>query len=73
MVHPRAIRIGTVWGIPENEEKPADARIEDGKYIKKLAENEKWATDYISDSNSKPVDPQGSVGSNPTVSSISPP
>ena len=41
MVHPRAIRIGTVWGIPENEEKPADARIEDGKYIKKLAENEK--------------------------------
>ena len=32
---PGAIRIGTVWGIP------ADARIKNGKYIKKPAENEK--------------------------------
>jgi len=35
---PGAIRIGSVWGIPE---KPADARIKNGKYIKKPAENEK--------------------------------
>ena len=38
---PSAIRIGTVWGIPEDAEKPADARIKNGKYIKKPAENEK--------------------------------
>ena len=50
---PGAIRIGTVWGIPEDAEKPADARIKNGKYIKKPAENEKGAADYISDSNSK--------------------
>ena len=36
-----AIRIGSVWGIPEDAEKPADARIKNGKYIKKTAENEK--------------------------------
>jgi len=36
-----AIRIGTVWGIPEDAAKPADARIKSGKYIKKPAENEK--------------------------------
>ena len=28
---PGAIRIGTVWGIPEDAEKPADARIKSGK------------------------------------------
>ena len=38
---PGAIRIGSVWGIPEDAEKPADARIKNGKYIKKPAENEK--------------------------------
>ena len=38
---PGAIRIGTVWGIPEDAEKPADASIKNGKYIKKPAENEK--------------------------------
>ena len=39
---PGAIRIGSVWGIPEDAEKPADARIKNGKYIKKKpAENEK--------------------------------
>ena len=47
---PGAIRIGTVWGIPEDAEKPADARIKNGKYIKKPAENEPH---HISDSNSK--------------------
>ena len=36
-----AIRIGSVWGIPEDAKKPADARIKNGKYIKKPAENEK--------------------------------
>ena len=38
---PGAIRIGSVWGIPEDAEKPADARIKNGKYIKKPTENEK--------------------------------
>ena len=32
------IRIGSVWGIPENAEKPADARIKNGKYIKQKSE-----------------------------------
>ena len=36
-----AIRIGSVWGIPEDAEKPADARIKNGRYIKKPVENEK--------------------------------
>lgn len=38
---PGAIRIGSVWGIPEDAEKPADARIKNGRYIKKPVENEK--------------------------------
>ena len=38
---PGAIRIGTVLGIPEDTAKPADARIKNGKYIKKPVENEK--------------------------------
>ena len=29
-----AIRIGNTWAIPEDEEKPADARIKSGKYRK---------------------------------------
>ena len=37
---PGAIRIGSVWGIPDNEPKPADARIKSGKYIKAKPENE---------------------------------
>lgn len=36
---PNAIRIGAVWGIPDNEPKPADARIKSGKYIKAKSEN----------------------------------
>ena len=40
---PGAIRIGSVWGISEDAEKPADARIKNGKYIKKPSENEKCA------------------------------
>ena len=37
---PGAIRIGTVWGIPDDEPKPADARIRSGKYIKKPSDND---------------------------------
>lgn len=29
-----AIKIGYVWAIPENAEKPLDARIKSGQYIK---------------------------------------
>lgn len=29
-----AVRIGHAWAIPDNEPKPADARIKSGKYIK---------------------------------------
>lgn len=28
------IRIGSTWGIPDEAEKPKDARIKSGKYIK---------------------------------------
>ena len=38
---PSAICICTVWVSPEDAEKPADARIKNGKYIKKPTENEK--------------------------------
>ena len=31
---PGAMRIGYVWAIPADAEKPADARIKSGKYIK---------------------------------------
>ena len=36
---PGAIRIGRTWAIPDDEPKPADARIKSGKYIKKPDEN----------------------------------
>ena len=29
-----AVRIGSVWAIPKNAEKPKDARIKSGRYIK---------------------------------------
>ncbi len=32
---PGAMRIGSVWAIPENAEKPKDARIKNGRYIKR--------------------------------------
>ncbi len=32
-----AIRIGRTWAIPADAEKPADARIKSGKYIKTAA------------------------------------
>lgn len=31
---PGAVRIGHSWAIPEDAEKPTDARIKSGKYIK---------------------------------------
>ena len=31
---PDATRIGYVWAIPKNAEKPKDARIKSGKYVK---------------------------------------
>lgn len=31
---PGAVRIGNRWAIPDDEPKPADARIKSGKYIK---------------------------------------
>lgn len=33
-----AQRVGSRWIIPENAEKPSDARIRSGKYIKKPTE-----------------------------------
>ena len=38
---PRAVKIGNRWAIPDDEPKPADARIKSGKYIKKHAVSEK--------------------------------
>lgn len=29
-----AIRIGNIWAIPEDTEKPKDARVKSGRYIK---------------------------------------
>ena len=31
---PGAIKIGSYWAIPEDAEKPKDARIKSGRYIK---------------------------------------
>lgn len=35
-----AVRIGHSWAIPDDEPKPADARIKSGKYIQKKSEPE---------------------------------
>ena len=32
---PGTITIGRTWGIPNDAEKPADARIKSGKYVKR--------------------------------------
>ena len=32
---PGAIKIGSYWAIPDDAEKPQDARVKTGKYIKK--------------------------------------
>ncbi len=31
---PGVIRIGSTWGIPDDAEKPKDARVKSGKYCK---------------------------------------
>lgn len=36
---PGAIRVGKFWVIPDDEPKPADARIKSGKYIKSRHED----------------------------------
>lgn len=36
---PGAVRIGRSWAIPDDEPKPADARIKSGKYIKQKQED----------------------------------
>lgn len=36
-------KTGNTWLIPENAEKPADARIKSGKYIRSKAETEEHA------------------------------
>ena len=35
---PGAVKFGTTWAIPEGSEKPKDARVKSGKYIKKRGE-----------------------------------
>jgi len=37
---PGATKIGSYWAIPDDAEKPSDARIKSGRYIKKLADVE---------------------------------
>ena len=36
---PGAVKIGNRWAIPDDEPKPADARIKSGKYIKSCHDN----------------------------------
>ena len=38
---PGAIYVGFVWAIPDDAEKPVDARIKSGRYIKKVSKDEK--------------------------------
>ena len=38
---PGIIMIGRTWGIPEDAEKPADARIKSGKKKKKITKDER--------------------------------
>ncbi len=37
---PGIIQIGYVWGIPDNAEKPKDARIRNGRYVKEKSHAE---------------------------------
>ena len=36
---PGATRIGYVWAIPKDAEKPKDARVKSGKYVQERKEN----------------------------------
>ena len=40
---PGAIRIGSVWGIPEDAEKPADARIKNGQVYQEARRKRKMS------------------------------
>lgn len=40
---PGAQKAGNTWMLPDNTEKPSDARIKSGKYINKKSEGEKDA------------------------------
>ena len=42
---PGAMKIGSYWAIPEDAEKPADARIKSGRYVK-TKENEERGRTY---------------------------
>lgn len=42
---PGAMKIGSYWAIPEDAEKPADARIKSGRYVK-TKENEERDRTY---------------------------
>lgn len=42
---PGAMKIGSYWAIPEDAEKPADARIKSGRYVK-TKENEERSRTY---------------------------
>lgn len=37
---PGVIRIGNIWGIPDDAEKPKDERVKSGRYIKTNQTNE---------------------------------
>ena len=37
---PGVIRIGNIWGIPDDAEKPKDERVKSGRYIKTNQANE---------------------------------
>lgn len=39
---PGAVKIGSYWAIPADAEKPKDARVRSGKYIKNLVEEEEY-------------------------------
>ena len=37
---PGVIRIGNIWGIPDDAEKPKDERVKSGRYVKTNQANE---------------------------------
>ena len=37
---PGVIRIGNIWGIPDDAEKPKDERVKSGRYIKTKAQSQ---------------------------------
>lgn len=41
---PGAMKIGSYWAIPEDAEKPADARIKSGRYVKTKENEERGRT-----------------------------